>query len=435
MLVSFAVTNFRSIRERMELTTVRSALKGMASNYFTASNRKQLLRSAVIYGPNASGKTGFLIALNALEFLVLKSAGFKPDEYISPYEPHRLEKSNAEKPVTFEISFVSEHQYDYLISFDQDHIVQEELYYYPGNSKSLLFSRQKGKETKFGDYYKGPKKIVERLVNANQLLLSKAIENNPDLILLNAFRFFVAGLRVFPMMDGFHEMNLTNLYAKRLAEDSDKLFARRFNAMICALDTGISSVSVEKVDWNEVKFPGNMPEDIRKKVQEEYQYDVKAQHFVYDQKKKVGSESFDMREESAGTKSLFVMGGIILDTLSNGRVLVVDEFEKNLHPNITSFLIQLFHNPEINRKNAQLIFATHDITQLSNDRFRRDQVWFTEKDEYGSTSLFRCSNIPGIRLSAPLDKWYVTGRFGATPIINDVDFLIEMQQDEETEVE
>ena len=78
-----------------------------------------------------------------------------------------------------------------------------------------------------------------------------------------------------------------------------------------------------------------------------------------------------------------------------------------------------------------LILETLNITQLSNDSFRRDQVWFTEKDEFGSTSLYRCSDIKGIRLGTPLDKWYASGRFGATPIINDSDFLIEMQSDED----
>jgi AAA15 family ATPase/GTPase len=433
MLVSFAVTNFRSIRERMEMTTLKSGLKGLISNYFKAPNKKQLLKSAVIYGPNASGKTGFLTALNALEYLVLKSGSFKPDDDMDTYEPHLLEKNYAKMPVTFEISFINQLQYDYIVSFSEKEIVQEELYYYPSNTRSLLFSRYAGKEIKFGDYYKGPKKTLEKLLLPNQLLLSKAVENKAEDILLNAFRFFTSGLRVFPMIEAFHEYNLTMLYAKRLAEDKDKLFAKRFHAMICALDTGISSVSVEEVDWKDFKFPGNMPDEAKKQIQEDYKYDVRTQHFLFDKQEKIGFESFDMRQESAGTKSLFVMGGIILDALAFGRVLVVDEFEKNLHPNITGFLIQLFHNPMVNKKNAQLIFATHDITQLSNDRFRRDQVWFTQKDEFGSTELIRCSNIPGIRLSAPLDKWYASGRLGGTPIINDVDFLIEMQVDDETE--
>jgi hypothetical protein len=314
MLISFAVTNFRSIRERMELTTLKSGLKGLVSNYFKSPHNKQLLKSAVIYGPNASGKTGFLTALNALEYLVLKSASFKPDDDMDTYEPHRLEKNYAEMPVTFEISFVNQLQYDYVVSFTEKQIVQEDLYYYPTSSRSLLYSRHARKEIKFGDYYKGPKKTLEKLLLPNQLLLSKAIENNADDILLKAFRFFSSQLRVFPMIEAFHEYDLTMLYARRLADDKHKTFAKKFNAMICALDTGISSVSVEEVDWNDFKFPGNMPDEAKKQIQEDYKYDVHTQHFVYDKKEKVGFESFDMRQESAGTKSLFVMGGIILDT-------------------------------------------------------------------------------------------------------------------------
>src|SRR5690606_32354246 len=94
----------------------------------------------------------------------------------------------------------------------------------------------------------------------------------------------------------------------------------------------------------------------------------------------VGQSAFDVRDESAGTKNLFALGGIIIEALEEGHVLVVDELEKNLHPDITTFLIRLFHRPDINRNHAQLIFATHDVSQLSHDTFRRDQVWFVEKD-------------------------------------------------------
>ncbi|SDS15587.1 hypothetical protein SAMN05216490_0639 [Mucilaginibacter mallensis] len=433
MLLSFATTNFRSVRDRVELSMLKTGLKGLPSNYFKGNNKNLLLRSAVIYGPNASGKSGFLRAIKALEYLVKKSTSFGPDESIAPFEPHRLEKSCSGMPVTFEISFIAQKlRYEYIVAIKSKTIELEELYYYPTNTKTLLYSRVAGREIKFGDYYKGAKKTVEKMLLPNQLFLSKAAENNVD-ALLDVYRFFTQGLTVYPMMEDYHENNMARLYAKRLAEDKESKFSKRFNALICALDTGICAVAAEEVDWNDFKFPGNLPDDLKKQVQEDYKYDIKTQHPVFDGGKAAGFASFDVSEESAGTKSLFVIGGIILDALDNGRVLVVDEFEKNLHPSITQFLIQLFHNPVVNPNNAQLVFATHDITQLSNDHFRRDQVWFTEKNEYGSTSLYRCSDIQGIRLGTPLDKWYASGRFGATPIINDVDFLIEMQGNGEIE--
>lgn len=428
MLISFAVTNFRSIRERIELNMLKTGLKGLNANFFKAANKKQLLKSAVVYGPNASGKSAFLMGIKALEFMVLESSGLKPDESIAPYEPHRLERKYAERPVRFEISFlVDKLQYDYRVSFTAKRIEMEELYYYPNSARTLLYSRSAGKDMKFGDYYKGARKTLEKLLLPNQLFLSKAAENNVD-ALLEAYRFFTKGLSVYPIMGDFHENNLARLYAKKLAEDKDSIFSKRFNALICALDTGITSVAVEEVDWKNYNFPGNMPEDIKKKFQEDYKYDIRTRHPVFDGDKAVDSAFFDIYDESAGTKSLFAIGGVIIETLEKGGVLVVDEFEKSLHPSITKFLIRLFHNELVNQKNAQLLFATHDITQLSNDSFRRDQVWFVEKNDFGATSLQRCSDILGIRLNTPLDKWYESGRFGATPIINDVDFLIEMQQ-------
>lgn len=429
MLISFAVTNFRSIRERVELDMIKSGLKGNVSNYFKAPHNKQLLKSAVLFGPNASGKSSFLMAIRALDYLVDMSSGFKPEKSIPPYEPHRLEKQYADKPVVLEISFIAAGvQYDYKVSFDKSSILHEELHFYPSGSRSLLYHRQAGQETKFGDAYRGPKKQLEKLLLPNQLLLSKAAENNVE-ILFEPYHFFAKQIWVYPFMDELHESNLKQLYSRRLAQDSDSNFFKRFNSLICALDTGILGVESEEVDWSKYEFPSNMPDEVRKKIQEDYKYDIKTQHPLFEGEKQIGIEKFDVDEESTGTKSLFVIGGIILDTLEHGRTLVVDEFEKNLHPAITQYLIQLFHNKITNPHNAQLVFATHDITQLSNDNFRRDQVWFTEKNEFGVTSLYRCSDIPGIRLNTPLDKWYASGRFGATPLIHDTDFLIAMQED------
>src|SRR5690606_28344465 len=106
MLISFAVTNFSSIKERVEIDLTKSALKGTSSNYFKAPGKHTLLHSAVIYGPNASGKSGLLRAFNALEYLVVRSSGFKPDKDIPPYEPHLLEVSHAQRPVVIEASFI-----------------------------------------------------------------------------------------------------------------------------------------------------------------------------------------------------------------------------------------------------------------------------------------------------------------------------------------
>lgn len=429
MLIRFSVKNFRSIRDSLELSMNKTNLRGLKSNIFQSGSNK-LVKSAIIYGPNASGKSGFLKAFKALEYLVLKSSSFKPDDKIASYEPFKLDLKYVAVPISMEIEFVNEkNHYQYRVSYSQEKVESEELYHFPKSIKSLLFSRKNGSPIKFGESYKGGKKTIEKLLLPNQLFLSKAAENNVESV-LKAFSFFGKGMMVFPFLEEYRETSLSKLYARRLAEDRNSNFSKRFNKLICALDTGIVGIQAEEVDWSNYNFPNNMPDDLKKSFQERYKYDIKTQHPLFYEGKEVDIENFDIDEESTGTKSLFVIGGIILDALETGRVLVVDEFEKNMHPSITQFLINLFHNEITNPNNAQLVFATHDITQLSHDNFRRDQVWFTEKDEFGVTSLYRCSDITGVRLGTPLDKWYSTGRFGATPIINDSDFIIEMQSDE-----
>lgn len=428
MLLRFSVKNFRSLKDATELKMTKSSLRGHSENYFNFKGLN-VLASSVIYGANASGKSGFLRAFHALEFLVLESANFKPDRDIPPYEPFLLDEDNQLLPVAFEIEFFSNNShYEYRVSYSKMAIESEELSVFNNKYKSLLFSRENGKDIKFGDSYRGGKKTIEKMTLPNQLFLSKAVENNVEL-LLDAYRFFDKKMRVFPILEGFEEEDLKRLYAKRLAEDGSSGFSRKFNALICALDTGITQVSAEETNLDKFSFPENIPLDVKKKFLDKYKYDIKTYHKLYSNNVLVGQKAFDILDESSGTRNLFALGGLIIEALEQGHVLVIDEMEKNLHPEITTFLIRLFHRQDINRNKAQLIFATHDVSQLSHDTFRRDQVWFVEKNKFGASTIFRCSNIEGVRTDTPLDKWYMAGRFGATPIIQDENFLVEMLED------
>ncbi len=436
MILHFSVQNFRSIKKRMEISFNKTGLKGLPNNYFVGPWKTKILKTAVLYGPNAAGKSTLLRAFKAMEFMVLNSSGFRPDQSIPPYEPHLLDTAFRKQAVAFRIVFFGEDQvkYEFELAYLEKKIVREEMHYYPNGVQSLLYQRDRDTEIKFGDSYKGAKKAIEKMLLPNQLFITKAVENNVA-SLMEPYRFFGKGMMVYPFLDENHESNLTRLYARRLVEEGDSGFSRKLNALICALDTGIVSVSANEIDENSFRFPENVPMEIKIKIKEDFKYDIKTEHPLFENGEKVGQEYFDVEDESTGTKSLLVIGGIILDSLETGRVLVVDEFEKNLHPSITSYLIGLFHNPLTNPKNAQLIVATHDITQLGSGAFRRDQIWFAEKNEFGATELYGCSDITGIRSENPLDKWYASGRLGATPIIDDVDFLIKMQEDVPAETE
>lgn len=431
MLIWFKASNFRSIGDQIELDLRRTALKGQ-DNHWVNINEIPLLLSAVFYGANASGKSNVLRALKAMEYLVLRSADFKPGEEIRPYEPFRLDPARQDAPVELKMAFLADGvRYEYAISFSRSAILSERLDCLPHGFRKLLFSRSEDQPIQFGDSYRGGKRTIEQLLLPNQLFLSKAAENNVE-ALIPVYHFFARHLIVYPFMANHHESSLSRLYARRLAEDAHSPFSRRLNALMCALDTGIARVAATETDWTKVEFPNAMSEDVKSRFQEDFKYDIQAFHAVYANGVKTDEIPFDVREESVGTQSLLVIAGMILDALELGDTLVVDEFEKNLHPEASAYLINLFHDPVINRKHAQLILATHDVNQLSDDRFRRDQIYLTEKDEFGRTQLFRVSDIGGIRKNAPLDKWYTTGRLGGTPVINDLDFQFSFQDEKAT---
>lgn len=430
MIISFAATNFRSIRERAEISMKKSGLSGHMENVHLIDKRNGVLKSAVIYGPNASGKSNLLQAMVALQFLVARSSRFKTDQKILTYEPFRLDMESVRQPVILEISFFSGSiRYDFSVSYLQNRILSEELSFYPRKVKSLLYNRSELKEFKYGEYYRGGKRNIEKLVQDNQLFISKAAENNPE-SLKDPYLFLSEKLIIFPFLGLNDENELAQLYIRKIAENKDSAFTRIFNKLICSLDTGIKEIKAEETDWSRITFAQPVEENVVNEIKERYKYDVRTVHPVFSGGTEAGVAEFKLKDESTGTQSLLVKAGIILEVLESGGVLAIDELEKSLHPAITRYLIRLFHSRITNPNNAQLIFATHDISLLSGDTFRRDQLWFTEKDDFGGTSLFNCAKIGGIRLHVPLDKWYSSGKLGATPLISDTEFLIEMQNNE-----
>ena len=151
---------------------------------------------------------------------------------------------------------------------------------------------------------------------------------------------------------------------------------------------------------------------------------MKTVHPVYENGLEVGKTDFDLREESTGTMKLVGLAGIVAQALDDGSVIIMDELDKNLHPLLTRMIIGLFHNPDFNRKNAQLILSSHDISLIDNTLFRRDQIMLIDKDVHGNSSVKRLSEFTGISRVKQLEKWYMAGMFNAVPAIND--YQIEM---------
>ena len=170
-----------------------------------------------------------------------------------------------------------------------------------------------------------------------------------------------------------------------------------------------------------------LPDELRQQILEDGDFkriDINAYHTKFNENNEViGKEIFELdKDESIGTQKFFKMSAPILNTLQEGKILAIDELDASLHPMLTMHLIKLFHDPKVNIKNAQLIFTTHDTNLLKPHLFRRDQIWFTEKDIYGSTHLNALAEFKDVRKDADFEKEYIQGKYGAIPYLGKFEF-------------
>lgn len=416
MILSLKIENFRSIKEPLSLDlTSEKRLKedNLLFNTFIEKDI-EILRSLLIYGRNASGKSNVLLALKALTYLVEKSDSFKHEDKIGPYEPFLFDSNSKEKPVKIEIDFITvenKTKFKYIISFNNSEIIFEGLYIFPLGTQAKLFERNKNKIT-YGDYYKGVKKKIEDDLLPNQLFLSKSSTSKVK-YLDECYLYFSKYIYVSTIHDTEYDKAIIRSFSELLLNDN-KLKCNLLE-LLRAADTAISDFNIIENE-KELKFPEKFPEDIKKEILESHKYEVKTKHSIYENGEKIGEINLDLENESFGTKKLFTIGGLILDALNDGSVIVIDELDKGLHPMLTKLLINLFNSKKNNPKNAQLIFATHDSSLLDLEMLRRDQICFVDKTYEEQSILYKLSDIKGIRKDTPIDKWYLSGRFKAVPV-------------------
>jgi AAA15 family ATPase/GTPase len=195
--------------------------------------------------------------------------------------------------------------------------------------------------------------------------------------------------------------------------------------------TRIADLCIDDIEGKEEKLtieklPKDMPEEMKRDIvkRDITEVELKTTHRKYGKdNKEAGTVVFDLeKNESGGTQKFLNMAGPLLDTIETGSILVIDELDARLHPLLTRIIVGLF-NSSANNKNAQLIFATHDTNLLNNNRFRRDQIWFTEKDQYGVSTLYSLIELQGVRKEASFGKDYILGKYGAIPFIGDPKWL------------
>ncbi len=424
MLIKFSVTNFKTFKNKAELSFI-------ASNYDKTREEENLytcdifgfslLKSAVIYGANASGKSKFMDALSFMRRFVLSSSRESQKGEPIGVEPFRLSTETNIKPTEFEIIFIHKKQlFRYGFEVDSEKVVSEWLYYRPLTKEIELFVREgqhfNVHERKFS---KGSRLAKDKMVRENALMLSVAAQFNEEVA-----GSVIEWIKRFKIISALESDNY-KLYTVGILKDKDK--KPKILDMLQKADLSISDINLEQVNFGRLpkKITGNLKDVVLKKMEDDNVelFALNTIHPVFD---KLGNivrqEVFDMDlDESSGTNQFFALTGPIIDVIENGYVLAVDELDSKLHPNLVAKIIEIFNSKELNPKNAQLVFNTHDTNLLSADILRRDQIWFVEKDRFGAASLFSLSDIKEVRKEDNFENNYIKGKYGAIPIISDFD--------------
>ncbi len=430
MLVNFRVENFKSFKEYTEFSMEATKLKNLKESNTFEVNNITLLKSAVVYGANASGKSNLLHAINTMRNIISDSVSIeKMSKYI--HQPFLLNSESERKETIFEVEFIINeilYRYGFMIDLNgmilSEHLFQRKL---QSRAKEVvLFEREKQKIV-IGTLFKEGK-LIEDKTRDNTLFLSVVAQFNGEIS-----RGILKWFSEFNVISNLKKDFFEN-YSHSALEDEN--FKDKIINFIKKADVGIYSINNKKIKFEDLINQENINEDdlnsLPKEVIDSLQNDglstIETQHMQYNEKNEfVQLKSFDLEFESDGTQILLALSGPIIDTLSRGGTLVIDELDNSLHTELVEAIIKIFNSKEANPNNAQLIFTTHDTNLLNQELFRRDQIWFTQKDIYGVSELYSLVEYGRgkARDDLVLEKNYLEGKFGAKPHISSLAFEVD----------
>lgn len=384
MLIQFTVENHRSIKNSAVISFAASKDRSFEEYLLHPDAKKTLLPTLAIYGANAAGKSNLLHAMMTMREMVAGNAAKASKGQKLPWEPF----GGAKEPTTFEIMFIYQGiRYIYGFSFDAKKIYKEYLFHWPNGREALIFSRENG-VYEFRENINEQMTLSSRTPDNKLYLVSSNDWNLPQTE--NAYRWFLEKL-IF-LMD---QEPATSETVAHIASGDDKK-ARILKELLLA-DLGITDVAIKN-------SLGKVPV-------------ITATHRIINEDGSTEYFQLFMEQESAGTQHFFSRIGGWLQALENGALLAVDEIEDSLHPLLTKRLIEMVQDKAMNSNGAQLIFTTHDAILLDLNFFRRDQIWFAEKNEKTcATELYSLASFSP-RKGENVRKGYLQGRFGAIPFI------------------
>ncbi|MDP9850073.1 AAA family ATPase [Streptosporangium lutulentum] len=413
MLLRFRVANHRSIRDEQTLSLVTVPRRGEPKP--RVSEIPPTVSVAGVYGANASGKSNLLDAMSwMLRAIQNSQTTWAPDGGV-PRRPFLLSADGSGRPSFFEVDFVHEGvRHSYGFEVDDLTVTGEWLHSFPHGRPRRLFERTGPSTYEFGRALTGEVQQIAILTRENSLYLSSAASNN------------------HPLLGGLHHHLTQRVHFAKHGDDDERsrlhatkrllaspASASRVNRLLQVADFGITSAEIVEVDLSPkveeiIAQFDEMTEEIRGEIQYRLKNEIRLT-------RSGTTTSLPIQQESAGTRVWLSMIGSTLATLDTGDVLLIDEIDSSLHPLLSSTLIRMFKDPEVNRYGAQLIFASHDTTllgsMLDDDLLARDEVWFTEKDAAGATTLYALAEFHP-RRDENIERGYLQGRYGAVPYLS-----------------
>lgn len=417
MLIQFSVKNFLSFKDEAVLALNPSSDREHQEN-INEKNDYKAVNTIAIYGANASGKTSLFRAMTVAVLLIKNSNIMQVNQPISSMIPFKFDSESINEPSEFEFIFVADdgNKYIYGFSADRMRVHEEYLYQYKSKKPTLIFDRT-GEEYEF----KSQKTVLEPLVRfntPNKLFLATATNWNTESTII-PYKWLSEKVLTFTDAQVLSALSI-NAYKSA----KQKEYLQFTEDLLQAADINIS-----KIHFNVKKAKINMPVNILQPqlivdgqqipnvaTQEMEQIEVITEHKIGEGKNE-SIYKLGLGEESLGTNQLFILGPFLKDAFENGTTVVIDEIDNSLHTFIVKHIINLFRNKEINKSGAQLIFTTHDTSLLSLSTFRRDQVYFTEKNsKTGISDLYSLDEF-SVRKIENIEKGYLLGRYGAIPYI------------------
>ena len=417
MLIQFSVKNFMSFKDKTILALNPSTDAEHPENINSIKDYSATNLIA-IYGANASGKTSLFKAMTVALNMLRNSNIMQVNQPISATSPFKFDSKTVEEPSEFEFIFVADDNNRYVYGFSADRlkITEEYLYQYKSQKPTLIFERS-GEKYEF----KAQKSSLEPLVRfntPNKLFLATATNWNTESTTI-PYKWLSEKMVTFTDTQSLTDMAL-NLYKS----DKRDEYLGFTEDLLQMADINISKINF-KITKTKIEMPAGIaiPQMIVNgqqvptvTAQEIEQIEVNTEHMIGEGDSKA-RYLLGLGEESLGTNQLFILGPFLKEAFEKGIAVVIDEIDKSLHTFIVKHIINMFRDKEINKAGAQLIFTTHDTSLLSLSTFRRDQIYFTEKNnKTGISDLYSLDEL-SVRKTDNIEKGYLLGRYGAIPYI------------------